>query len=67
MKKTSFLALLGKNFTEKLRGLSVKGGGGTPPFRQGKKPSFFQTDFPLRGGGEGGGDPHNGRIPLKRK
>ena len=32
-KKTSFLALLGKNFPEKLSGLSVKGGGGTPPFR----------------------------------
>ena len=29
MKKTSFLALLGKNFPEKLSGLSVKGGGGT--------------------------------------
>ena len=26
-KKTSFLALLGKNFPEKLSGLSVKGGG----------------------------------------
>ena len=26
MKKTSFLALLGKNFPEKLSGLSVKGG-----------------------------------------
>jgi len=30
MKKTSFLALLGKNFPEKISGLSVKGGGGTP-------------------------------------
>ena len=29
MKKTSFLALLGKNFPEKLSGLSVKGG--VPP------------------------------------
>ena len=28
MKKTSFLALLGKNFPEKLSGLSVKGGVG---------------------------------------
>ena len=33
-KKTSFLALLEKNFSEKLSGLSVKGGGGAPtPFR----------------------------------
>ena len=31
MKKTSFLALLGKIFPEKLSGLSVKGGG-YPPF-----------------------------------
>ena len=31
MQKTSFLALLGKNFPEKLSGLSVKGGGGVPP------------------------------------
>merc|ERR1711973_996993 len=56
--KTSFLALLGKNFPEKLSGLSVKGGGGTPPFPLRKKPSFFQTVFPLRGGG--GGYPLNG-------
>ena len=31
MKKTSFLALLGKKFPEKLSGLSVKGGGGGAP------------------------------------
>ena len=30
MKKTSFLALLEKNFPEKLSELSVKGGGGPP-------------------------------------
>ena len=63
MKKTSFLALLGKNFPEKLSGLSVKGGGVPPLSAKEKKPSFFQTDFPLRGGGY----PLNGRIPLKRK
>ena len=51
MKKTSFLALLGKNFPEKLSGLSVKGGGVPPLSAKEKKPSFFQTDFPLRGGG----------------
>ena len=44
MQKTSFLALLGKNFPEKLSGFSAKE----------KKPSFFHTDFPLRG--RGGGD-----------
>ena len=49
-KKTSFLALLRKNFPEKLSGLSVKGGGCTPLSAKEKKP-FFQTDFPLRGGG----------------
>merc|ERR1712213_289412 len=48
--KTSFLALLGKNFPEKLSGLSVKGGGVPPLSAKEKKPSFFQTDFPLRGG-----------------
>ena len=52
MKKTSLLALLGKNFPEKLGGLSVKGGaGGSPPFLP---RVFWQNDFPLRGyGGEG--------------
>ena len=35
MKKTSFLALLGKKFPEKLSGLSVKGGGYPPiPLRK---------------------------------
>ena len=40
MKKTSFLALLGKKFPEKLSGLSVKGGG-YPPFPLRKKTFFF--------------------------
>ena len=31
--KTSFLVLLGKKNPERLSGLSVKGGGGTPHFR----------------------------------
>ena len=39
-KKTSFLALLGKNFPEKLSGLSVKGGG-YPPFPLRNKTFFF--------------------------
>ena len=51
MKKTSFLALLEKNFPEKLSGLSVKGGGEPPLSAKEKKPSFSQTDFLLRGGG----------------
>ena len=44
MKQTSFLALLGKKFPEKLSGLSVKGGGGYPlfPLRV-----FWQNDFPF--------------------
>ena len=51
MQKTSFLALLGKNFPEKLSGLSVKGGG-NPPFPL----SFFEhNDCPLR------------KIPLKSR
>ena len=52
MKKTSFLALLGKNFPEKLSGLSVKGGEGVPPLSAKEKNLLF---FPLRG--EGGGEP----------
>ena len=55
MKKTSFLALLGKNFPEKLSGLSVKGGG-YPPFPL----NFFEhNDCLIRVGEEGG---HNGRT-----
>ena len=60
MKKTSILALLGKNVPEKLSGLSVKGGLYPPfPLR-----FFWQNDFPLRGWG--GGYPLNGQNPLKR-
>jgi len=40
MKKTSFLALLGKNFPEKLSGLSVKGGG-VPPLSAKEKNLLF--------------------------
>ena len=58
MKKTSFLALLEKNFPEKLSGLSVKGGGVPPLSAKG----FWQNDFPLRG--EGGGYPLKGQNPL---
>ena len=64
MKKTSFLALLGKNFPEKLSGLSVKGEGGYPPFPLRKKTFFFSDWFSVK---RGGGYPLNGRIPLKRK
>ena len=42
----------------------LRGGGGTPQFHEGKNPSFFHTDFPLRGWG---GYPLNGQNPLKRK
>ena len=63
MKKTSFLALLGKNFPEKLSGLSVKGGGVPPLSAKEKNLFFFRMIFRK----EGGGYPLNGRIPLKRK
>ena len=55
MKKTSFLALLGKNFPEKLSGLSVKEGGGYPPFPLRKKTFFFSDWFSVKAGGGGGG------------
>ena len=60
MKKTSFLALLGKNFPEKLSGLSVRGGG-VPPFLL---RVFGKMIF--RQGGRGEGYPLNGQNPLKR-
>ena len=43
MKKTSFLALLGKNFPEKLSGLSVKGGGVPPHWNRCKVLQFLRT------------------------
>ena len=52
MKKTSFLALLEKNFPEKLSGFSVMGGG-VPPLSAKEKNLLFHTDFPLRGYGGG--------------
>merc|ERR1711963_636454 len=39
--KTSFLALLGKKFLEKLSGLSVKGGVGVPPLSAKEKNLLF--------------------------
>ena len=50
MKKTSFLALLGKNFPEKLSGLSVKGGG-EPPLSAKEKTFFFSDWFSVKRGG----------------
>ena len=44
-KKTSFLALLGKNFPEKLSGLSVKGGGVPPLSAKEKNLLFFTLIF----------------------
>ena len=44
-KKTSFLALLGKNFPEKLSGLSVKGGGVPPLSAKEKNLLFFRLIF----------------------
>ena len=55
MQKTSFLALLGKRFPEKLSGLSVKGEGGVPPL---SAKGFWQKNFPLWG------YPLNGKNPL---
>merc|ERR1712155_296660 len=52
--KTSFLALLGKIFPEKLSGLSVKGGGGYPPFPLREKTFFFSHRFSVKGVGGGG-------------
>jgi len=43
MKKTSFLALLGKKFPEKLSGLSVKGGVGVTPLSAKEKNLLFFT------------------------
>ena len=43
--KTSFLALLGKNFPEKLSGLSVKGGGVPPLSAKEKNLLFFRLIF----------------------
>ena len=54
MKKTSFLALLGKNFPEKLSGLSVKGGG-VPPLSAKEKNLFFRLIWLGWGGGLGAG------------
>ena len=51
MQKTSFLALFGKNFPEKLSGLPVKGGGGTPFSAKG----FLAKLFSVKG--VGGGEP----------
>ena len=45
MKKTSFLALLGKKFPEKLSGLSLRGGGGYPPFPLMGEVNNFCYDF----------------------
>merc|ERR1712155_67434 len=53
-KKTSFLALLGKNFPEKHSGLSVKGGVGVPPLSAKEKNLFFSHCFSGKGGGGGG-------------
>merc|ERR1712012_343747 len=44
-KKTSFLALLGKIFPEKLSGLSVKGGGVPPLSAKEKNLLFFRLIF----------------------
>ena len=52
MKKTSFLALLGKIFPEKLSGLSVKGGG-VPPLSAKEKNLLFSDLFSVKGGGGG--------------
>ena len=42
---TSFLALLGKNFPEKLSGLSIKGGGVPPLSAKEKNLLFFRLIF----------------------
>ena len=64
MKKTSFLALLGKIFPEKLSGLSVKGGEGGRGDRNGTRnfdpevtfwhpsPFYFLLSFIDKGGGD---------------
>ena len=49
MKKTSFLALLGKKFPEKLSRLSVKGGEGVPPI---SAKGFLEKWFSANGVGE---------------
>ena len=59
MKKTSFLALLGKNFPEKLSGLSVKGGG-VPPNSVKEKNLLFSHCFSVKG--VGGGTPLTDKI-----
>ena len=64
MKKTSFLALLGKKFPENLSRLSVKGGG-VPPLSAKEKNLLFSHWFSVEG--VGGGYPLNGKNPLKRK